>query len=748
VSDRNGSANGSIVSPSLDAALACLVEGLSPVAIYAAGEKIGFNGAERTATGKEPIGKAWGLERQTEDRLRGFFKSRPDRGAGLCLGPRRGPGGSWLVDLEGDGDGAEASLAKLFDGARIRTRGWKSTRGGHSLFTADGERLLKLLARAGAVEARGKPGVFHLDEYPGLEWRIGGFKEDGQTPKQVQSVIPPTRGTDGVRREWNDVQTIAELPESVYAALEALAECRPSAKSKPASGKSGGGRKSLDDEIAEFGSKTTGNRHAYMLTLTMRLASLVKAGRLADQEALDGLKAGARQNGMESEGRWPSVEEAWRSAMEKADPAKARGTGNGQGVIDDNAQIDYSKLSDTELGIVPCDSVVMAPVKWLWPYRFALGEMALTAGEGGQGKSTILLDLAARVTKGAEFPDKSGSAPLGTVIIVSAEDSRENTLKPRLVAMGADTSRVVFVTAMRTIASPDESTPPMVDPMSLAELPYWMQIVQRVPDCRLMIIDPVPSFLGRGVNDAKNADLRGILEPFLATVIRPKEICLAANSHLSKNVDAKTPLHRVTGSIAYVNLARNVHVIAADPDNPERIYFTQAKANNSPRNLGALVFSLHTAMIPGPDGTEIETVHPVFENGTVEVELRDLMTHSKRPETKGGRPAKEAIALAQFLVEMLKAKGPQFLGAIADAAGEAELLGARSWNADKNRYEWSKFTTLYRAKDVVNAGELGGAQAGWRILTPKDDPSLGARNTSGKWAAQRVEGVADVSTGF
>jgi hypothetical protein len=754
VNDRNRS-NGSATSPTLDAALACLLEGLWPVAIYAAGETMKLKSGEQISKGKEPVGSAWGLKRQTEKGLRGLFRHRPDRGAGVCVGPGRGPGGRWLSDLEGDGPAAAASLGKLLDGD-IRTRGWTSTRGGHLLFIADGERLLELLVAAGAKEGTGdKAGVWHLDDYPGLEWRIGGFKPDGQTVKQVQSVIPPTRGTDGKSREWNGVQSIAELPESVYAALKAIGERKAvqgesrSASSKAtARDKRGGGWKSLDDEIAGFGSTGAGGRHAYMLGMTLRLASRVKAGRLAEQEALDALEQGARKNGMHGEGRWPEVKEAWRSAMELADPAKAGPGGKGRSAIGDTAQIDYSKLSDAELGIVPCKLVVMAPVKWLWPYRFALGEMALAAGEGGQGKSTLLLDLAARVTIGAEFPDKSGFAPLGSVIIVSAEDRRENTLKPRLVAMGADIDRVTFVTALRTIPSPDGSTPPMVNPMSLGDLAYWMQIVERVSDCRLMIIDPIPSYLGRGVNDARNAELRGILEPFLTTVIRPKDICLAANSHLSKNVDARTPIHRVTGSIAYVNLARNVHLIAADPDNPERIYLTQAKANNSPRDLGALAFSLHTKMVLGPDGVEIETVLPVFEDGTVEVELKTLMTHSKRPEMKGGRPLKETIALAQFLVEWLRAKGPQYLGAIADAAGEAELLGVSSWNDDKKRYEWSKFTTLYRAKDVVNAGELDGAQAGWRIVTPKDDPSLGGRNTSGKWAAERAGGATDASTEF
>jgi putative DNA primase/helicase len=317
--------NGSANSPTLDAALACLNEGLWPVAIRAAGEK----GKDKVYKGKEPIAKAWGLKRQTEDELRGFFDERADRGAGVCLGPRRGPGGTWLADLEGDGDGAAACLARLYDGATVRTRGWKSARGGHALFIVDGPRLLALLAAAGAEEDDKCPGVWHLAAFPDLEWRVGGFKPDGQTIKQVQSVIPPTLGDDKKPRVWNRVGTIADLPESVYETLEALAERAAIQGESPTTrptAKASSNRKTLDDEIAEFGAKTTGNRHAYLLKMTMRLASLVKAGRLDEQAAVEAIKDGARANGMESEGRMAEVEEAWRSAMELADPAKARRT--------------------------------------------------------------------------------------------------------------------------------------------------------------------------------------------------------------------------------------------------------------------------------------------------------------------------------------------------------------------------------------------------------------------------------------
>jgi putative DNA primase/helicase len=68
----------------------------------------------------------------------------------------------------------------------------------------------------------------------GLEWRIGGYKDDGAV-KQVQSVVPPTKGEDGAPRVWGTGPStpVAELPESAYAILEELAKWREQSPATP-----------------------------------------------------------------------------------------------------------------------------------------------------------------------------------------------------------------------------------------------------------------------------------------------------------------------------------------------------------------------------------------------------------------------------------------------------------------------------------------------------------------------------------
>ena len=67
-------------------------------------------------------------------------------------------------------------------------------------------------------------GVFHLDELPDLEFRLGGFHQDGDKKgiiKQLQSVVPPTPRDDGTAREWIG-SDVLDVPDAAVAFLEDL----------------------------------------------------------------------------------------------------------------------------------------------------------------------------------------------------------------------------------------------------------------------------------------------------------------------------------------------------------------------------------------------------------------------------------------------------------------------------------------------------------------------------------------------
>ncbi|MHB1558588.1 MAG: phage/plasmid primase, P4 family [Isosphaeraceae bacterium] len=292
---------------------------------------------------KNPIGKAWGLARWPAEKINETFAAFPGAGVGIALGPARGPGGSWLVDLEVDGSEGGASLDTLLGGERPDTPSWSSARGDHALFTADGRRLQRLLTAADAKEgtdAAGK-GSWHLDELPGLELRIGGYKDDGAV-KQVQSVCPPTVGTDGKARAWTVTPHTAPapLPEAAYAFLEGVAERKAiqagEVAQEPRDGHPRGVRrdpaayagKALAAECDAVEREPAGGRNNRLNAAAFAMGTLVGAGALLRPEVERALAESARRAGLgDAEAR-----ETIRSGLDAGTtrPRDLSGVGNGR----------------------------------------------------------------------------------------------------------------------------------------------------------------------------------------------------------------------------------------------------------------------------------------------------------------------------------------------------------------------------------------------------------------------------------
>ncbi len=81
-------------------------------------------------------------------------------------------------------------------------------------------------------------------------------------------------------------------------------------------------------------------------------------------------------------------------------------------------------------------------VSWLWEGRIPLGKLTVLDGDPGLGKSTVTLDLAARLSSGQPMPGDGESGCQAGVVIVSAEDGLADTIVPRLMAAGADLERI------------------------------------------------------------------------------------------------------------------------------------------------------------------------------------------------------------------------------------------------------------------------------------------------------------------
>src|SRR5262249_36715969 len=143
------------------------------------------------------------------------------------------------------------------------------------------------------------------------------------------------------------------------------------------------------------------------------------------------------------------------------------------------------------LGLTALSELKPQPLRWLVPGYLPLGKLVLLAGDGGHGKSTVTLHIAARLSLGF-LPFGLPGSPRGpcSTLLVSCEDDYEDTILPRLMSAGADLSRVFRVDGIRTRDG-------KLAPFSLAHYEAMAEELARRPDVRLVVVDPAGAFVGR-----------------------------------------------------------------------------------------------------------------------------------------------------------------------------------------------------------------------------------------------------------
>ena len=111
-------------------------------------------------------------------------------------------------------------------------------------------------------------------------------------------------------------------------------------------------------------------------------------------------------------------------------------------------------------------------IDFIWPGRLARGKHTCIGGEPGVGKSTVAYAIIAAITTGGMWPCCEGQAPIGNVIILSAEDDPDDTIVPRLMAAGADRDRIHIITAVTGKDGKGRTTFSLQNDLDLLEQKY------------------------------------------------------------------------------------------------------------------------------------------------------------------------------------------------------------------------------------------------------------------------------------
>lgn len=238
------------------------------------------------------------------------------------------------------------------------------------------------------------------------------------------------------------------------------------------------------------------------------------------------------------------------------------------------------------LGATPAQSVAPTTTEWMWNPRIPASGLTLFFGEAGIGKSTMIVDLVARWTRGDHMPETAGGPfqPIN-VGVYGFEDDISSVVVPRLMAASADLSRVYFLEldATKTVL-PDQIT--------------RIREICNENEIKVLVLDNVENSMGNAIDSNNSRSLRGVLTP-----LNDLGIPVLAIHHPKKGAMFGSPREAMGGSMAYTNVARSVMEVidtGAEPDGSHLIALAAVKSNYAQVGLTrTLYFKLESRIVEG-----------------------------------------------------------------------------------------------------------------------------------------------------
>ena len=338
-------------------------------------------------------------------------------------------------------------------------------------------------------------------------------------------------------------------------------------------------------------------------------------------------------------------------------------------------------------------TIEMRAIEWLWPGLFPRGYLTIIAGESGAGKSTALADVVARITTGAPWPGEAESARRAArwVLWLGAEDSAAEMTGPRLIACGADLSKVTEIVGSRRNGA--TATFSMQD--DLANVTALLRAAAAEGDAyAMLVIDPLTSYLPgqrlRKVDFSDAGQLRSILEPWLR-LAEEFSIAIACVTHFGKDTN-RSMLHRVIGSAAFAQVCRSLLAVIPQPPgidgeaDPHAKALLQVKTNLPEHPGGAWLFRTERVEV----GTDPRNGKAILATRAVWDKLDSGLT-AERASGSGvdrGRARKDA-AFSMWLIAYFQKFDPGAwadVGEVKAAAIEEGVVTARWWQEHSARF--------------------------------------------------------------
>lgn len=221
---------------------------------------------------------------------------------------------------------------------------------------------------------------------------------------------------------------------------------------------------------------------------------------------------------------------------------------------------------NVELKLIHMEDVVSKEVEWLWYPYIPYGKITIIEGDPGEGKTTLVLKLAAALSRGLPLPcdDDKEYEPIH-IIYQTAEDGIEDTIKPRLEKAGADCSMI------RVIDETDKE-------LSMTDDRLEQAIIET--GARLIILDPIQAYIGATVDMHRANEIRPVLK-HLGIIAEKYNCAIILIGHMNKASGSKST-YRGLGSIDIQATARSVLLVARLRDKPNIRIMAHDKSSLAP----------------------------------------------------------------------------------------------------------------------------------------------------------------------